>query len=486
MAEGVAAIRAALEGADQVPTRRRSRRAELPAISVSPGNLSVIATEAEKALLAAQVGIYRRGTSLVRPITEEVEAFKGRKTHVAQLLRLDAPYLRDVLGRVAHWTRFSAREKKKVPCDPPAEVAATILARSGEWLFPAVVGVITTPTLREDGTILEAEGYDAATRLLLVSPPQLNGLSRDPTKETAVRSLDLLNALLRDFPFEDDASRSVALSALITPVVRGAFSVAPMHVARAPTPGSGKSFLMDVVAAIGMGQRCPVMAAGRSEEETEKRLGAALLAGQPLIVIDNVADTLGGDFLCQAIERPIVEVRILGRSERVRIENRGVTLFATGNNVVLLGDMTRRALVCTLDPKVERPELRRFTHDPVGEVLADRGRYIAACINLVSAYLTAGQPNRAPPLASFEGWSNTVRSSLIWLGCADPVDTMDQSRAEDPVLSALRAILEAFEKTFGVGYPCRRTVANIIRAAEERLPAGDDYDAGAVTAAHPD
>ena len=33
-------------------------------------------------------------------------------------------------------------------------------------------------------------------------------------------------------------------------------------------------------AAIALGQPCPVMAAGRSEEETEKRLGAALLAGQ--------------------------------------------------------------------------------------------------------------------------------------------------------------------------------------------------------------
>jgi putative DNA primase/helicase len=40
----------------------------------------------------------------------------------------------------------------------------------------------------------------------------------------------------------------------------------------------------------------PVMAAGRTEEETEKRLGAALLAGQPIINIDNVNGELGGDW----------------------------------------------------------------------------------------------------------------------------------------------------------------------------------------------
>ena len=112
-----------------------------------------------------------------------------------------------------------------------------------------------------------------------------------------------------------------------------------MHVACAPTSGTGKSFLFDIAAAIAIGHPCPVMAAGRNEEETEKRLGAALMAGQPIINIDNVNGELGGDALCQVIERPLVEIRILGKSELVRIETRS-TVFATGNNLRLLGDMT--------------------------------------------------------------------------------------------------------------------------------------------------
>jgi hypothetical protein len=42
-----------------------------------------------------------------------------------------------------------------------------------------------------------------------------------------------------EFPLVDDVAKSVALSTLITPVVRGAFSVASMHVADAPVAGSG-------------------------------------------------------------------------------------------------------------------------------------------------------------------------------------------------------------------------------------------------------
>ena len=78
-----------------------------------------------------------------------------------------------------------------------------------------------------------------------------------------------------------------------------------MHVACAPAAGTGKSFLFDIAAAIAIGHPCPVMAAGRNEEETEKRLGAALMAGQPIISIDNVTGELGGDALCQVIERRV-------------------------------------------------------------------------------------------------------------------------------------------------------------------------------------
>ena len=77
-----------------------------------------------------------------------------------------------------------------------------------------------------------------------------------PTQNDALTALALLADLLTEFPLIDDVARSVALSALITPVVRGAFSVTPMHVARAPVASSGKSFLFDVVASIATARKC--------------------------------------------------------------------------------------------------------------------------------------------------------------------------------------------------------------------------------------
>jgi len=269
-----------------------------------------------------------------------------------------------------------------------------------------------------------------------------------PTKDEAAAALIILRELLNEFPFADPASLSVALSALISPVVRGALPVCPLHAITAPVAGSGKSYIVDLAAAISTGQLAPVLSAGKNEEETSKRICAALLDGQQIISIDNVNGDLGGDMLCQAVERPVVALRPLGRSELVRVESRA-TWFATGNNIRLLGDMTRRVVQCSLDPNVERPELRVFNSRPLEAVLADRGRYVAAALVITRAYLVAGCPDPRPPIGSFESWSRIVRSALVWLGMDDPLQTMENARRIDPVITDLRNLLAAWHSEVG-------------------------------------
>jgi putative DNA primase/helicase len=346
-------------------------------------------------------------------------------------------------------------------------VAGTILERAGEWKFPSVAGIITAQTMRSDGTILDQPGYDPTTRLLLVNPPQMKTIPDEPTEDEARAALELLESLLAEFPLVDDVSKSVALSTLITPVVRGGFSVAPMHIADAPVAGSGKSYLFDTAAVIAIGQPMPVIAAGCDEEELEKRLGAALLAGHPLITIDNVNGTLMSDALCQIIERPRPQVRILGKSELIDVETRGTTLFANGNNISVFGDLCRRVVRTRLDPKMENPELKTFKGNPVATVLADRGAYIAAALTVCRAYIVAGRPHLAPRLASFEGWSDTVRSALIWLGKHDPISSMEASRAEDPERTRLRALLMAWVHAFGTGEANSITAKQVIERSQK-------------------
>jgi hypothetical protein len=337
-----------------------------------------------------------------------------------------------------------------------------------------VAGVITTPTLRADGSILSAPGYDPATRLYLARDDglQMPALAERPSREDAEAALHLLSDLLAGFPFVGPIDRAVALSGLITAVVRGGLPVAPLHAFRASTPGTGKSLLVDVAATIATGRPCPVIAAGKDAEETAKRLGALLRDGVPIISIDNVEGKLGGDMLCQVTERPLVRIRILGLSEVPEFECKA-TVFATGNGLTLLGDRTRRAVLCSLDAKVERPELRRFAFDPIARVLENRGAYVAAALTIARAYRAAESPEVCRPIGSYGDWSQTVRAPLIWLGQADPIDSMETARMEDPELMSIRELFGHWREQLGMDSPC--TTNEVIQVACGRTIGGTEF-----------
>ena len=129
-----------------------------------------------------------------------------------------------------------------------------------------------------------------------------------------------------------------------------------------------------------------------------------------MISLDNCTDDIGGNLLCQVTERKLIMIRILGKSEVPLCEWRGI-LFATGNNISYYGDMGRRGLVAELDARVERPELRSFSFNPIDRVMEDRGKYIAAAIIIAKAYLADGSPEVCGALGSYEPWCEMIRAA---------------------------------------------------------------------------
>jgi hypothetical protein len=184
-----------------------------------------------------------------------------------------------------------------------------------------------------------------------------------------------------------------------------------------------------------------------------------------LLSVDNIDGELRSVKLCQLIERQINDVRILGKSEQFSVETRGLSCFGTGNNFAIYGDLTRRVLIASLDPEMESPETRAFNGNPVKTVLAERGNYIAACLTLCRAYMVAGCPDKQTPLASFESWSDVVRSALIWLGKADPAKSLDVGKDEDPERNALTEMMSVWEDYVGLGKSYASTIADVIKLA---------------------
>ena len=254
---------------------------------------------------------------------------------------------------------------------------------------------------------------------------------------------------------------------MLTPVLRGAMPTAPMHLANAPQPGTGKSYLADLASCIATGERCAVVAFSPKPEETEKRLNGSALGGHPILALDNASGTIEGDLLCQLPRRPMLQLRPLGTSKMVRAANT-FSVLANGNNAEVAADMVRRTIECRLDANMETPEARVFTGNPLATITRNRGGYIAAALTIARAYICAGKPGRLPPLAIYEAWSDIVRSALVWLGRADPVASMASLRSTDPVRAARMALFQAWVPSHVVWKWPERVASGAMRLAAVR------------------
>jgi putative DNA primase/helicase len=449
--DGAASVEATIEsgaeaGKKQPRTRPQppSQSGIRPTIQIMDGQLLRILEQTEDALLASGLPIFSRAGMLVEPVAENMSASDGQKTVVARLRELSPESFLGPAAESAAFQKYDRKRNQWVDTDPPLRHVRVILASERRWRFPHVSGVITTPTLRPDGSLLADPGYDPETELYLLPGLQLPPIPEHPTKDQALAALKLLIDLLSEFSFkrisgdyEKRLNRSVALSGLLTALVRGSLPTAPMHLIAAHMAGTGKSYLVDTAAMIATGRLCPVITALRSVEETEKRLGSIILSGIPMISLDNCTHDLGGEFLCQIAERPVVKVRILGRSETPDCEIH-TAMFATGNNITFKADMVRRGLVCNLESLDERPELRRFNRNTLRQAGANRATYVAAGLTIMRTYLAAGAPEVCGPFGSYAEWSTMVRSALVWLGEPDPVASVDATQADDPELAELR------------------------------------------------
>jgi hypothetical protein len=411
-------------------------------------HITSVAVAAERAMFNAGLPLFRRGDMLVRPVVLDARGINDTKIKTIGLAQVPTILMRSFMEQAAQFEKYDARARAWKPAKPPEDVADLILARAEHWPFPPIRGVLAAASMRPDGSIIATAGYDAATGMYLFNLPPMPPIPERPTKTQAQQALAILNDLLDAFPWKEGDgtakadARAVGLSALISPIVRPAMPTVPLHAASAPEAGSGKSYLVQLAAAIATGFPCPVITTGKDDEELEKRLGCALLAGHALLSIDNVSRALGGDCLCQTLDQLLIKLRILGQSAGPLIEPR-IVLFATGNNLTLVGDIVRRTVVAHMDAGREDPWRREFKVKPLELIIADRGKYIAAALTVCRAFIVSDEKPQ-PPLQSFEDWSRIVRSALVWLGRGDPVNTIAGATADDPERQNFGAVLTAW------------------------------------------
>lgn len=424
-----------------------------PVITVAAGKRPKVLDEADQALGEGDGNVFDHVGRLVR-LTQPGEVRTPgkdgvrRRENAITLHAVTTPNLCDRLARVARWRKWDARVGDYVTCDVPTAVAEGLLARAGEWRhIPPLRGFVEAPCLRDDGSVLDAPGYDTASELFFVGSVPAGYAPPEETREAADRALDTIVAMLDTLPFVALHDKSAFISSVITALVRRVLPSAPLVGITAPTPGTGKSMLADALAIIATGRRAAVIGLGKDDVEADKRLTGALLAGDPVIAIDNIERPVFGDLICQALTQPIIRIRALGGSDLIQTHT-NMTLVATANNLDVRGDLRRRVMLIRLDAKTERPELREFERDFLADVAFRRGELVRAALTIVRAYFTTRQKAKVTPFGSFEQWSHWCREPVVWLGMPDPLTASQALIEQDPDLKAQRQVFAAWWRLF--------------------------------------
>lgn len=375
---------------------------------------------------------------------------------------LDEHALKHWLGGATQfwrWHKLNNGDHAEVLEDPPVSVAKALLSIGERRQLKSLTAIITAPTLRLDGSLLNRPGFDEATGLLLEAEgDDIHTVPMHPTREQVETALERLMLPFADFPLVGPVDKGVLLAALLSAAVRPVLPTAPAVGFDAPTQGSGKTLLAKCVAVLALGEVPTIWphTHARDDEEIRKRIMTILMTGARAVIWDNVIGVFDSAALAGALTSQHYSDRILGRTGHANVPNKALWLL-TGNNLTLAGDLPRRVLKCRIDPETDRPFARQFDLDPEAYCQRHRLRMIADALTVIRGWLASDDAPAPGNMASFEAWDLMVRQPVAWVArrfdllgeYADPMEAVDAAQAADPEQEQLDALLCSLADVFG-------------------------------------
>jgi putative DNA primase/helicase len=253
------------------------------------------------------------------------------------------------------------------------------------------------------------------------------------------------------YKFDDPvAGQALLLGAIFTAIERPFLPIAPMFVIRSAMPGTGKGKIVRSLVRLAFDTAPVAITWGGSSEEFEKRLAALLLQTPGVLSIDNANGMqIKGDLLESIITEGCADIRPLGHSKIVKVQNRSfITL--TGNNPTIMGDMARRTLTVDILPRSADPERDRYPFDPAELTQRRRTDFLMAAYSAMRSFRLAGMPQQGlPAVGSFDDWSSRVRDLVHWLTGYDVSEGFRRNKAEDPRRQGDGSLLAALHQHFG-------------------------------------
>lgn len=394
----------------------------------APVLITTLEHEVTNAVLGAvskHPDMYQRGGMLVQAVKDaRATSNLSRPDGVSYISEIGQPRLREMIAERCALTKIG-KKGDHLPSHVPDWLVKQVCGRKQWEEIRPLEALTETPILRADGSVVCVPGYDPATGVLFrpVQGRRFPRIPDQPTQADAAAAVQVLLEPFCDFPFGEPCHRSAVLAGILAPLARFAFAgPSPLILITKNVRGAGGSLLADAISLASTGRGMARMTQAGDEDEERKRILSIAMAGDRMVLIDNVDHPLGGAALDAALTGTEWRDRVLGRSEMVTAPLLAAW-FATGNNPQILGDTVRRVLPIRIESNEEKPEERTgFKHNPLDTyIMEQHPKLVVAALTILRAHAVAGWPQpEMKSWGSFEGWSERVRGAIVWAGEVDP------------------------------------------------------------------
>ena len=274
------------------------------------------------------------------------------------------------------------------------------------------------------------------------------------------KAKELLKEIYKEFCFESKQDYLNALSALLTPFLRGLFKTGfntrcPVYCYEANRERSGKDFCAGVTGMLYEGnaiEEAPISSgeyhSSGGSDELRKKIATAMLNGKKRMHFSNNKGHLNNAVLESITTNTRFSDRLLGKNIEIAFDNEMDFSFSGNLGMTMTPDLANRTIFIKLFLDIEDANKRQFTRPNLHNwILTNRNDILSALYSLVRNWFSNGSPNGTVPFASYPEWARVCGGIMELAGYGTPCKRED-NRSGISIDSDTDEMKELFERCY--------------------------------------
>jgi hypothetical protein len=236
-----------------------------------------------------------------------------------------------------------------------------------------------------------------------------------------------MSDLLREFPFEDERSRVVAITMFVANYgyfLQSSGAARLGYLLNAKSSGSGKSLLVELALTVPW-LWASIDAMPETGKEMKDRLDTAVREAKPYVAFDDLPMSFVRSNILNAFMTAVTWGGRKFHAQEEFNEAKTPVIFLTGNNIETTPDIARRTLMCALfAPEadinarvIERPIDAEWLRRPVVHQ-----QICSALWAIIRHWRDNGRPHAGRMVPGYERWSKIFGGMIVAAGLGDPCE----------------------------------------------------------------